>query len=200
MARKLFILSVIALCYLYIQNRGMKPLMHPPGILVSEAPMQVNLEPSGFKLDEYLLTRKARFEIRARVLSIEPYYLRMDGDLSPLDLALGWGPMSDQAVLDRIEISQSSRWYRTRYEYPAPLPDAQIISNSSNMHMIPASRDIKRDLKKLRKGDVIRLKGYLVDVNHDSGWFWHTSMTRTDTGNGACEIVFVESLEVETPG
>lgn len=193
-------MSVIALCYLYIQNRGMKPLMHPPGILVSEAPMQVNLEPSGFKLDEYLLTRKARFEIRARVLSIEPYYLRMDGDLSPLDLALGWGPMSDQAVLDRIEISQSSRWYRTRYEYPAPLPDAQIISNSSNMHMIPASRDIKRDLKKLRKGDVIRLKGYLVDVNHDSGWFWHTSMTRTDTGNGACEIVFVESLEVETPG
>lgn len=196
----IFILSVLVLGYLFIQDRGMQPIMHSPGILVQERPVQENLEPSGFMLDDFHVTRKARFEIRARVLSTEPYYMRKEGDLSPVDLALGWGVMSDQSVLDQIDISQSSRWYRTRYELPPPVPEQQIISSSSNMHMIPSRKDIARSLKKLREGDIITLRGYLVDVDHDSGWYWRTSMSRTDTGSGACEIVYVESLLVETPG
>lgn len=200
MTRRLFILSVIALGYLIIKDWGMQPLLHPPGVLVSEAPVQINLQNSGFKIDDYRLTRRAQFEIRARVLSTEPYYLHRTGDLSPMDLALGWGVMSDQSVLDQIDISQSGRWYRTRYEMPPPVPELQIISHSSNMHMIPAKKSIARALKKLREGDIITLRGYLVDVDHDSGWLWRTSMSRTDTGNGACEIVYVESLDVEASG
>lgn len=200
MTKYIFILSVLVLAYLIIQDRGMQPIVHSPGILVQEKPVQVDLEPSGFMLDDFQVTRKARFEIRARVLSTEPYYMRKEGDLSPIDLALGWGVMSDQAVLDQIDISQSSRWYRTRYDLPPPVPEQQIISSSSNMHMIPARKDIARSLKKLRQGDIITLRGYLVDVDDDSGWYWRTSMSRTDTGSGACEIVYVESLLVETPG
>ena len=105
--------------------------------------------------------------------------------------------MSNQAVLDRIDISQSGRWYLTRYELPPPVPEQQISASSSNMHMIPATTAIKRGLKRLRSGDIITLRGFLVDMDHDSGWYWRTSMSRTDTGAGACEIVFVESLSVE---
>ncbi len=200
MTRRIFILSVVVLGYLIVRDWDTKPIVHPPGLLVIEKPIQVDMQPSLFMLDDYQLTRRASFEIRARVLSTEPYYLHRESDLSPLDLALGWGVMSDQAVLDRIDISQSGRWYRTRYELPPPVPEQQIISSSSNMHMIPARVDIDRSLKALRPGDVIILRGYLVDVDHDSGWFWRTSMSRTDTGNGACEIVYVESLIVETTG
>ncbi len=200
MTRRIFILSVIVLGYLIVRNWDTKPIVHPPGLLVIEKPIQMDMQPSLFMLDDYQLTRRASFEIRARVLSTEPYYLHREADLSPLDLALGWGVMSDQAVLDRIDISQSGRWYRTRYELPPPVPEQQIISSSSNMHMIPARLDIDRSLKALRSGDVIILRGYLVDVDHASGWFWRTSMSRTDTGNGACEIVYVESLIVETTG
>jgi len=199
-AKYILILSFVILGYLFIQDRGMQPIAHSPGILVQERPVQVDLESSGFMLDDFHVTRKARFEIRARVLSTEPYYMHKEGDLSPIDLALGWGVMSDQAVLNHIDISQSSRWYRTRYELPPPVPEQQIISSSSNMHMIPSRKDIARSLKKLREGDIITLRGYLVDVDHDSGWYWRTSMSRTDTGSGACEIVYVESLLVETPG
>jgi len=197
MARRIFILSVIALCVLYFMDRDRKPVEHPPGILVAEKPVQVDLQPSSFTLDDYQLTRRARFEIRARVLSTEPYYLKRESDLSPVDLALGWGVMSDQAVLDRIDISQSGRWYRTRYELPPPVPEQLISASSSNMHMIPATGSIGRGLKRLRSGDIVTLRGFLVDVDHDSGWHWRTSMSRMDTGGGACEIVFVESLAVE---
>ena len=197
MARRIFILSVVALCVLFFMDRDREPVTYPPGVLVSEIPVQVDQQPSAFTLDDYQVTRKARFEIRARVLSTEPYYLSRESDLSPVDLALGWGVMSNQAVLDRIDISQSGRWYRTRYELPPPVPELQISASSSNMHMIPATLAIKRGLKRLRSGDIITLRGFLVDVDHDSGWYWRTSMSRMDTGAGACEIVFVESLSVE---
>jgi hypothetical protein len=65
------------------------------------------------------------------------------------------------------------------------------------MHMIPARKSIERQLKDLRPGNIVVLEGYLVDVDHPSGWRWRTSLSRTDTGNGACEIVYVESITVE---
>lgn len=200
MAKYVFILSVAALLYLFITDRGSTPIGYSPGVLVKAQPRQVNQKPTGFMIDDYQVTRKARFDIRARVLSIEPYYMGRNADLSPVDLALGWGVMSDQSVIDQLNISQSGRWYRWRYEGAPPAPEQQIISSSSNMHMIPADKSVERSLKNLRKGDIIHLNGYLVDVDHVSGWYWRTSMSRTDTGDGACEIVYVESLRVETPG
>ena len=200
MTKRIFILSVVVLCYLIIRDWDSEPIVHSPGILVTDSPRQVNVQPSGFSIDDYLVTRKARFEIRARVLSTEPYYTGRTADLSPLDLALGWGVMSNQAVIDQLNISQSGRWYRWRYEASPPVPEQQIINSSSNMHMIPASKAIDRSLKKLRKGDIVSLSGYLVDVDHASGWHWRSSMTRTDTGDGACELVYVESLNVEPSG
>ena len=200
MTGRRLIISVIALAYLAIRDWESKPIEHPPGILVAERPVQVDLQPSSFMLEDYQLTRKASFEIRARVLSKEPYYLGRTADLAPIDLALGWGEMSDTAVLNQIDISQSARWYRTKYDLPPPIADQQIIFNSSNMHMIPARKDIERSLKKLREGDIVLIRGYLVDVDHDSGWYWRSSMSRLDTGNGACELVYVESLGVESRG
>ena len=188
MTRKLFLLSGVALAYLLARQWEEQPISHPPGVLVPQSPVQVNLEPSSFIVDDYLLTRRARFEIHARVLSSESYLLGREADLSPLDLALGWRAMSDQSVLDRLKITQSGRWYRTSYDHPAPLADQQIISNSSNMHMIPAAKGVQRTLKHLRHGDLVTIRGFLVDVDHDSGWNWRTSMTRDDTGAGACEL------------
>jgi hypothetical protein len=105
--------------------------------------------------------------------------------------------MSDQAVLDRISITQGARWYFTRYELPAPLPDRDIINNSSNMHMIPANTWVRKKLKEIRKGNIVQFQGSLVDVDADSGFFWRTSLRRDDTGNGSCEIFYVESLYIE---
>lgn len=197
MVRNLFIFSIAVLAYLVVRGWEQKPVTHPPGILIDGTPLQINVQPSSFEMDDYRITRKARFEIHARVLSTEQYYLNREADLSPIDLALGWGVMSDQSLLEQIDISQSSRWYRWRYEGSLPVSDQQIITSSGNMHMIPASASVERSLMKLREGDVVVLQGYLVDVDHESGWRWRTSMNRTDTGAGACEIVFVESIMVE---
>ena len=197
MVRNLFIFSIAVLAYLVVRGWEQKPITHPPGVLADGTPLQVDVQASSFGMDDYQITKKARFEIHARVLSTEQYYLNREADLSPIDLALGWGVMSDQSLLEQIDISQSSRWYRWRYEGSLPVSDQQIITSSGNMHMIPATKSVERSLMKLREGDVVVLQGYLVDVDHESGWRWRTSMTRTDTGAGACEIVYVESIAVQ---
>jgi hypothetical protein len=197
MLNRVFWFSLVVVAYLWARDWETQPIVHAPGVLVPNSPVQQEQPASHFKIDDYLLTRRASFEIRARVLSIEKYYFRRESDLSPIDLALGWGPMSDQSVLDQIEISQSARWYRTRWDYPLSIADHEIILNSSNMHMIPSVKGIAKTLKQLRDGDLVNIRGWLVDVDHDSGWFWRTSMSRDDTGAGACEIVYVESIVVE---
>jgi hypothetical protein len=50
-------------------------------------------------------------------------------------------------------------------------------------------------LSRLRPGQVVRLQGYLVRVEAPGGWQWNSSMTRDDTGNGACEVMLVQSVE-----
>ena len=68
------------------------------------------------------------------------------------------------------------------------------------MHMIPASDEVYSVLKEIRNGDIIELSGSLVNVADDNdGWRWKSSQTRNDTGNGACELIWVESLKIVTP-
>jgi len=67
------------------------------------------------------------------------------------------------------------------------------------MHMIPAYEDVAFQLENIPVGSVVRLKGVLVSVQGPGGWRWRSSTSRTDTGQGACELVWVESVEVSGP-
>ena len=44
--------------------------------------------------------------------------------------------------------------------------------------------------------EFVRLTGYLVDVQGPGGFRWRTSLTREDTGDGACELMWIERVEV----
>ena len=57
---------------------------------------------------------------------------------------------------------------------------------------------MKKVLKRVREGDVVSIHGHLVQVMANDGWHWASSLSREDTGSGACELVLVESIEIET--
>lgn len=197
MRRYVYILAALAALWAW-KDWSRRPVSHPPGVLVPEAPRQSPAAvPAPFEREGFVITPRADFDIRARVLSREDYWLGAESRLSPLDLALGWGPMSDQTVLDRIEISQGGRWYFTRYELPEPLPSGDIIRHSANMHMVPANDHVRSRLKDIRRGDIVRLRGQLVDIDDASGFGWRTSIRRDDTGAGSCEIIYVEQVYLE---
>jgi len=174
-----------------------REVSHGPGILVAEQPLQTaatSLSP--WERDEYTIAPLAAFEVRARVLHKRFYHHGRESDLSPIDLALGWGAMSDQRVLDQISISQSGRWYEWQSSR-LPIPRQEVVSSSANMHMIPADDEVDRVLRSVRVGDIVRFTGYLVDVRAKDGWHWRSSLSRTDEGNGACELVWLRNISVE---
>ena len=194
--RKLLLLAILA--WLAWSSWSERPIHHEAGVLAAASPQQMNLSRiEQFQHEDFLISRKARFDIRARVLSKERYRFGTEAQLSPVDLALGWGPMSNEQVVGQLDISQGNRWYYFRYENTPPIPHPDILRHSSNMHMIPADRYTAKQLTSLRPGAIVSIQGYLVDVDRADGWQWRTSMSRDDTGAGACEIVWVEQIFIE---
>jgi hypothetical protein len=102
--------------------------------------------------------------------------------------------MSDSSVLAQVEVSQSGRFYFWHYDQSPPVPRRVIETHSANWHIVPANDTVWRTLRSVRVGDVINLEGLLVDLRSPDFGTARTSLTRDDTGAGACEIVFVEAV------
>ena len=172
------------------------PVVLGPGVKVTEAPKQTDLiQAEKFQHKGYQITPLAEFQLTGKILSREDYSFGRESDLSPIDLALGWGAMSDEAVLDKIDISQSDRWYRWQVE-EFPIPRRAIETQSANMHMVPANSQVEDMLEKTKQGQIVELSGYLIRAEAEDGWHWQSSLTRNDTGAHACELIYVENVEL----
>ncbi|HMN47878.1 MAG TPA: hypothetical protein PKD67_01960 [Ignavibacteriaceae bacterium] len=172
-----------------------KTITYPAGITAPEQPVQNNLSiTKEWQKDGYTIKALAEYKIKARVLSRNNFSIGRESDLSPLDLALGWGPMSDQSVIDKIKITQSNRWYHWETD-SSPIPLNQVSLNSANVHIIPNNEDVENKLENVYKGSLIEMKGYLVSINAKDGWHWQSSLKRDDTGGGSCELFLVDTLE-----
>ena len=196
---KLTILSISIVLVIGFVWWGDRAVQHGPGITAPDAPTQeAAADEAAFEHKDFRLNPRARFEIEARVLGKERYWFGRSARLSPYDLALGWGRMSDEAVLEEISVWQSGRfyWWTSR---TMPIPRHAITHQSANVHIIPSDDDVESDIGSLRSGQVVRLTGHLVDVSASDGWRWGTSMSREDSGNGSCEILWVEAVSVVRP-
>lgn len=173
-----------------------RAVSQPAGVLAPEEPIQESPESTAaWTFKNHTLTPLAAFDIHARILGKERYRFDRAAELSPVDLALGWGPMSDSRVLGAFTIDQRDRWYFWRSER-LPIPETQVVSHSANMHMVPADVGVARRLTAARVGQLVHLKGQLIRADGKDGWHWVSSLSRTDTGDGSCEVIWVESVQV----
>lgn len=192
--KRLLLLALLALLAGWMWSH--RERTHPPGVVVQSEPRQQPLSAAqGLQRNGYRVELLQRFDIEARVLSASTHWFDREADVAPVDLALGWGPMSDTAVLDKLSIWQAGRFYFwCTDELPVPRRDIEI--HSANMHMIPSSRAIERKLKGILHGQIVTISGYLVEAKASDGWHWRSSLTREDTGFGAGELVWVDDLVV----
>jgi hypothetical protein len=172
----------------------------PADVQLEREPIQVNLDspPGPFTFRGYSIYPVARYDMAVRVLSRHRYARDGSSEISPVDLAVAWGVKGDPDVVDSLKVRQWSRFYRwemDRSDLDSLGMSARELGDlSANVHMIPANDDIRRQLMRLRRGDAVKLGGYLVNVDFRDGW-WRTSLTRTDRGPGACEILLVTRIK-----
>jgi hypothetical protein len=71
----------------------------------------------------------------------------------------------------------------------------------ANNHLISDDPFIRRQVEKIRIGDQIRVKGRLARYGAvGNRELRGTSTTREDTGDGACETIYVSDFEIVRPG
>jgi len=198
-SRGLIYLAVFGLCAGWLLHSCIgKVPESPPGVITAgQEPQQVLMTLHAFQVGDYTLTPLAQFSIRARVLSTERYSYDREADLSPVDFALGWGKMSDSAVLQYLDISQSGRWYYWHYQTQPPVSDLYIIAHSGNMHILPATPAIAELAKSVRTNHVVSMQGYLVGITGKDDYKWTSSLSREDSGSHSCEVFWVTSLVIE---
>lgn len=152
--------------------------------------------PPPFAHGDYTVTPLARYALTAVVLGRERYRHDINAGLAPIDLALGWGPMSSASAINGLKISQSSRWYEYRWNADGPpLDPADIARHSANTHCLPSTPELRKKLLAVRRHELVALGGYLVEITGPKGYRWRSSLTRADTAGGACELVWITSLE-----
>ena len=168
----------------------------PPGVLVPYEPDQDNIPtPRQWQFKNSQVTGLANFRVRARVLLTEHYWWGREADVAPVDLTLGWRIMSNQEILDGLRIYHMRRAYAWMpRDGRLPASEADIIAHSANMHMVPSTPELADRLRAIHAGDLVDIRGYLIEIKFPDGGTWRSSLTRTDTGNGACELVWVDDV------
>lgn len=192
---KLFVLSVLVLVIGIIIKAPFSSVSYGPGVIAPDAPEQQNTSKDPFFYNDIEITPQATFDIEAKVLARKDYSSDAESIASPVDLALGWGRMSDESILEAINISQRNRFYYWQTDN-FPIPRKEIEQHSANMHLIPANDHIASQIDKVKAGELVRFNGFLVNLKRDNGWYWKSSTSRNDTGRGACELVWVEEFEI----
>jgi hypothetical protein len=143
---------------------------------------------------DYTITELEPYTQTVRVLGREEYLFGREADLSPLDIAVGWGEMARPEVYKHFKVSQGGRWYYWRSE-DMPIEQRAVETQSANVHIVPATPAIARQLRRIRREDLVQLSGALIEVVARDGWRWKSSLTREDVGEGACELLLLKRVE-----
>jgi hypothetical protein len=124
------------------------------------------------------------------------------------DLCIVWGyNIKSGAYKNKsLSIKQDFRFCLYSYWGGEPIKNEQL----SNNHLIIRDSDVKKINDSIEVGDQIRIIGKLVNVHADAigtaGTYepkvadWTTSTTRSDASGGACEIIYVEKIEILKKG
>jgi hypothetical protein len=122
--------------------------------------------------------------------------------LNVMDLCVVWGNNLRRGVYKEADYSS------TEFECYVKINSSEVVrafdqTALSNNHLLTDKPDVARAIRKVRLGDQIHFRGYLAEYSHNhNGRPFHrgTSIVRDDTGNRACETVFVEDFQVLRPG
>ena len=167
---------------------------------LAQPPVQTATTRPPFAYKEFRLTPRAEYAITARVFSTRHYHWNFIDRfyrVAPEDLAVGWGPLSDYKNKALLHIHQEDRFFKYRWRGEPPYPPAVMIANMANNHIVPANDEMADRLSHVRPGDLVHMEGALIDVDDPERGTIATSLTRDDTGPGACEILWLEKLQID---
>jgi hypothetical protein len=175
---------------------------------LSDEPLQRAVAAPAFQAHagqvDYRIAPVADYEITGLVVSRHDadtwwdWIHRASNDhLNVVDLCMVWGANAADGAYEKMSFSsgQFVCYYSSRDDTAWQPQYTRALSNN---HLLTEDPHIARQLRRLRVGDQVRIGGQLASYSHDAGFAFTrgTSLTREDTGNGACETIFVREVEL----
>lgn len=147
---------------------------------------------------EYMVEPQAEYELAACVVSTNSKWREMfalvgEATDTP-DLGMVWGENLTSGDINKVDFWSGD--FTLFWQHGSGVrfyPDA-----AGNTHVLAATPEVYSTVTGLRRGDQVRLRGCLVNYYRtDWGARWRkSSLTRDDVGPTACEVMFVEQVEV----
>jgi hypothetical protein len=174
---------------------------------LADAPRQLHTDKIPFTVDyagvAYRVEPQFEYELHGMIVSFRLHdgksrMHRLANDrLNVADLCVVWSDTAFSPTLRKVDFwngiftcnfqtGDSEAWARLRAD--------QVANN----HLLSADAAIRERVAGVRIGDQIRVRGWLASYGSGAA-MRGTSTTRADTGDGACETIFIDEFEVLEP-
>ena len=191
---------------------------------VSKEPIQTYLNDKHYikaygENNKYALQPQAKYSLSGLVVAKNSNFWFRDimrskfDDIALLDLGIVWGKLaSDKKLLYKhVKFKSTKTLGQARQLQPRckkygcpnfPWDIKYFDSHLSHTHMIPANSNVMGGLLRIKKNDIVKIDGFLVDIYDSKGQIVaKTSLSRSDTnaasrGYGACEDMYVKQVQI----
>ncbi len=153
---------------------------------------------------DYLVEPEYEYDLAGMVVSFRHHdgnsrmHFRANDHLNMIDVCVVWGDSATSKLLHKLKFWNGIFTCNVKTRDQVAW-DAFSMYQLSNNHLISDDDYLRDKVKDIRIGDQIRVRGYLASYSNENGGKRGTSTTRTDTGDGACETLFVEKFDIIGP-
>lgn len=163
----------------------------------------VNLKPFAVALNgvDYVVNPLFEYELYGLVVS----YRHHDGDsqlherwndhLNMMDLCVIWSDTALSQHLNDLDFWSGQFTCNVKTDSDEAWNNFNM-SQLSNNHLLSIDPIMRDRVQDVSIGDQIHLKGWLASYSSAGGQNRGTSTTRDDTGNGACETIYLQDFNI----
>jgi hypothetical protein len=171
-------------------------LEDPDQTMSSEPPFEVEFNGVSYRVEPQF-----RYALNGLVVSYRQHeglsrmHRRANDHLNMLDVCVVWGGNVDPELLRHFDFWNGIFTCNVKTRSTAAW-QAFDMTELSNSHLVSDDPFIRQQAGKLRVGDQVRIEGWLSSYGTSESTMRRTSTTRDDTGNGACETIYVAGIEI----
>ncbi len=191
-------------CWKY--NEFSEPILIQPGLDQEPAQKSTNKGPFNVVANdvEYRIQPLYSYELHGLVVSFRHHegefmlHRLWNDHLNVADLCVIWGRNARELKLNLYDFWNAE--FTCYVEAPSrKLWQAFETTQLSNNHLLTDKSHIRTAIESIEVGDQILLTGYLAEYSNQDGFRRGSSIVRTDSGNGACETIYLESFTIIQP-
>lgn len=186
-------------------NRNELPRNIEPVPQLAGEPEQLRTDRNPFvatwQQTEYTVEPEFDYDLRGMIVSFRHHdgdsrmHLLAGDHLNMLDVCVVWGDNAANPLIHKLDFWNGIFTCNVKTR-DMEAWDSFDMYQLSNNHLISDDEFIRRQVRKVNVGDQIRVRGYLASYGTAAGSHRGTSTTRLDTGDGACETLYVEKFEI----